>query len=537
MSSRKTPLWLGLAVSMALSLAGLAAANVGLAAQGPAQQAPPDLALPMPGGQKMLFRPVHLGQGGTPFAQRRFKMGDPDGGYKEYPTSVSLSGSFLGSFNHKPDWLYYLGKYEVTQAQYYSIMGLPPNAPAGLETSQMPVTGISWFEVQRFIDLYNRWLFAHALDQLPKNGPAIGFARLPLEEEWEFAARGGAMVSADVFDAKTPYNGPLTKHEWFAGPKSSHDKLKKVGLLRPNPLGLHDMLGNAAEMTASLYRIEYYQGKPGGFTARGGHYFTSEKRIRSSLRTEEPFYITLRGKAPQPNQKPTLGFRLALACLVFPDRKAARLHALAWEQHRAGKGANLPAALSVGPTGKKTQVRALDAMVSLRRLKGALGESGGISEKAKREMGLLEAHLADIQFIKRQAEEDTAFAWVKIAAERGYFIYRELLKLPTLDKLMAIAQKVGRKEMIEKLAQRRGEIEQNIDQALGTYSDSFRQLEKVSRASVTTGLARYRNFLLERTAESQANVLKVIQGHMETFLDSKRADHQKWRKDFAGIDG
>ena len=45
-----------------------------------------------------------------------------------------------------------------------------------------------------------------------------------------------------------------------------------VGGLAPNALSLHDMLGNVAEMTSGLYQVEYYQGRIGGFVARGGHY-------------------------------------------------------------------------------------------------------------------------------------------------------------------------------------------------------------------------------------------------------------------------
>ena len=173
--------------------------------------------------------------------------------------------------------------------------------------------------------------FHECCGQASKNGEATGFLRLPTEAEWEFAARGGIAVSLDEFDRKTPYEGPLTRHEWFAGPKSSHDKVKPVGRLAPNPIGLHDMLGNVAEMTESLYRIEYYQGKAGGFVARGGHYFTAEKNLRSSMRTEEPFYTNLGDKPPAPNKKPTLGLRLAVSSVVFSDRQAARAYA------RAGK--------------------------------------------------------------------------------------------------------------------------------------------------------------------------------------------------------
>lgn len=509
----------------------LAAAAPSADAAGPAPL-PDDLVLPMPGGGGMVFRPVYLGQGGDPFAQRRFKMGDPDGGYKEYPTNVAIAGSFSGQYKGRPDTLYYLGRLEVTRGQYRAVMG--ETAAAG-DDADLPMSGLSWYQAQTFIDRYNQWLYKNAADKLPKSGDAPGFVRLPTEEEWEFAARGGAAVGPDRFDQKTPYDGPIAKHEWFAGPKSSHDKLKPAGRLEPNPLGLHDMLGNVAEMTASPYRIEYYQGKVGGFVARGGHYFTSEKNLRSSMRTEEPFYSSLGGKPPEPNAKPTLGLRLALASVVFADRQAARTYAQAWESYRAGQGASLPAAVSVSPTSTQTKVQATDALTHLARLKKELGPAG--SEAALRELGLLEASLGDIAFIKRQAEEDSAYAWSKIAAERGFFIYRELKKLPTLDKLTQIAAEAKRDQILAKYRERRAEIEANIDGALATYSESFRQMEKIDPQAIQAGMERYLKFLLEHQAAEQMRVLKTVREHLTTYLQQKRSDQAKWRADFTALGG
>lgn len=491
-----------------------------------------DLVLPLPGGGSMVFRPVFLGTGAEPFAQRRFKVGDPDGGYKEYPTSVAVGGAFVDQHQGKSDSLFYLGRCEVTRGQYRAVMEeRPPDS--SINDADLPMSDLSWFQVQAFIDRYNQWLFIHAPDKLPKNGQAVGFLRLPTEAEWEFAARGGIGVSLEEFDRKTPYGDPLTRHEWFAGPKSSHDKVKPVGRLAPNPIGLHDMLGNVAEMTDSLYRIEYYQGKIGGFTARGGHYFTAEKDLRSSLRTEEPFYVDLGKKGLAPNRKPTLGFRLVVSSVVFSDRQAARAYSQAWEGYRAGQGASLPAAISVSPTSTQTKVQAEDALVYLKRLKNAL--AGSVAPSVQRELGLLEASLADIATIKTRAEEDSAYAWSKIAAERGFFIYRELRKLPTLEKLIKIASDANRDQILAKYRERRGEIEDNITGALETYSESFRQMEKIAPQAIEVGMDRYQQFLLDRDAAEQLTVLKSVNSHLQTFLKEKRVDQEKWRADFAAL--
>jgi hypothetical protein len=445
-------------VALLAGLAGLA-----LTLEAGAQALPPaspafnpqpsagDLGLPLPGGGSLVFRPVFIGEGGDVFAVRKFKMGDPQGGFKEYPTAVAVGGSFLVESERGKDWAYYLGKYEVTQAQYLAVMGPTPAAPAEAKDSSLPVTGLTWFEAQQFVDRLNRWLFGNALNKMPQYEGVVGFIRLPSEAEWEFAARGGSQVSADDFDRRTPYTQELAKHEWFAGPKSSHNKPKAVGMLAPNALGLHDILGNVAEMTSTLYQIEYYQGRSGGFVTRGGHFLTSEKQVRSSLRTEEPFYLSeTGGQPPQPNKKETMGLRLALSAIIYANRQVAGDLAAAWEKYRGAAGGALPAAVSVSPTSAQTQVAGLEAGTHLERLKRALGKAGQLPPEAQDELGRLEAALADIKFIRKQAEDDSAYAWVKIASESGFHVFREQRKLPDIRKLLTISQEAGRGEMAER---------------------------------------------------------------------------------------
>ena len=92
--------------------------------------------------------------------------------------------------------------------------------------------------------------------------------------------------------------------------ESSTRELNEVGLLKPNPLGLHDMLGNVAELTMEPFRLDRVgrpHGRAGGFIKRGGDYRTPLAALHSGLREE---FVPLDKAGAR--REPTTGFRLAL---------------------------------------------------------------------------------------------------------------------------------------------------------------------------------------------------------------------------------
>ena len=132
--------------------------------------------------------------------------GDNGADANEFPAhQVTLTNAF------------YLGRYEVTQAQWQAAMGSNPSHFQGYSDSpSCPVEQVSWDTIQSF------------------NG-ATGL-RFPTEAEWEFACRAGTTASN--------YGGD-TAWYWTGEYLRPHPG----GLKEPNALGFYDTLGNIAEWT------------------------------------------------------------------------------------------------------------------------------------------------------------------------------------------------------------------------------------------------------------------------------------------------
>src|SRR6266508_6240678 len=157
-----------------------------------------------------------------------FRMGSPtneqDRSINEGPqTTVTLSRGF------------WIGKYEVTQEEYLSVMNTNPSFFPG--DLSRPVSSVSWLDATNYCaKLTQRELAAGRI-------PAGSQYRLPTEAEWECAARAGTSTRFSYGD--DPDYANLTNYAW----QSLDDGLTvhPVGQKLPNPWGLHDMMGNVFE--------------------------------------------------------------------------------------------------------------------------------------------------------------------------------------------------------------------------------------------------------------------------------------------------
>ncbi|WP_051257963.1 formylglycine-generating enzyme family protein [Desulfovibrio cuneatus] len=499
-----------------------------------------DLVLPGPNNQCFVFRPVRIGAGGNPLeAQKRFTLGNPNDYLGEKPTEITLGGSFAMQGEAASDWLYYMGKYEVTEGQYYSLMGLPKGMDQSKLQSLLPVSGISAFEAMAFMEKLNSYLYTHAMEQMPKVRSVPGFVRLPTEPEWEFAARGGNETPANLFGNDVPYEGPLAAYEWFSGPSSSHNKVQPIGKLKPNALGVHDMLGNLSELILSPYHIDYYQGRPGGFTSRGGNYFTQEKDMRTSQRQEEPLFIGTVEKGMKENRKATMGLRLALVAPVLPDREAMQEIKDAWTDYAEGDlRKTTPAGRSTAPVDIKTQARAegVEGAVELLR---AYVASANAPEGVRQAVASVQGTLRDVNAIRRETDKRISQAFVDVATKTGARLGREIEKLPKLAALVQSAKDSGNSTNLERYARMVEGVEGNINTDIADLYTIIQSLASLNHDLVENAFADHLNYLNDPARKEKAlwprAALPVVKGLYATFFQNKGIQSEAMRKELEAI--
>ncbi|MDA0747966.1 MAG: formylglycine-generating enzyme family protein [bacterium] len=244
---------------------------------------------PFPGGGGLgeMIRATLLGGATMDFvyiAPGTFTMGSPDSeegrSSDEGPQhQVTISQGF------------YLGKYEVTQAQWQAVMGTTPwlgqnNVQANPDN---PTVYVSWNDAQQFVHKLN----VTAGDSL---------YRLPTEAEWEYACRAGTTSRWSFGDDESK----LGEYAWYSDNYQGY--AQKVGTKLANPWGLFDMHGNVWEWCLDRYGdyVSSTQVDPQGPVSgssrvgRGGSFYNYAQSTRSAFRIAGAPDFTNRG----------IGFRL-----------------------------------------------------------------------------------------------------------------------------------------------------------------------------------------------------------------------------------
>jgi formylglycine-generating enzyme required for sulfatase activity len=203
---------------------------------------------------------------------------------------------------------FWMGRHEVTQAEYQALMGSNPSNYLG---ATRPVERVSWHQARAYCTALTA--------QQTANLPAGYEYRLPTEAEWEYACRAGTTTEfhygPDLFCNQARFDH--SEHTNPPAPCNNGPGAGPVGSYAPNALGLYDMHGNVGEWcldssprlyTSAPVTDPFVTGGPTK-THRGGGWHLPSNQCRSAARSY--------GSAPSVSFD-TLGFRVVLAPILVP---------------------------------------------------------------------------------------------------------------------------------------------------------------------------------------------------------------------------
>ena len=193
---------------------------------------------------------------------------------------------------------FYLGKYEVTQAQWEKVKG---SNPSHFKGADRPVEKVPWNDA---VD------FCKKLTEMEKKAGRVpeGMSyQLPTEAQWEYACRAGTTTA---YSWGNDINSSRANYNWVNGGNDGNDfkQTRDVGQYAANPWGFFDMQGNVWEWVSD-WKANYLtnaQTDPEGPASgsyrveRGGSWISGGTNLRSAKRIS----------TTPSNRFPTIGFRV-----------------------------------------------------------------------------------------------------------------------------------------------------------------------------------------------------------------------------------
>ncbi|WGO93341.1 SUMF1/EgtB/PvdO family nonheme iron enzyme [Pseudomonas viciae] len=555
-----------LGAAVALSLASMVWADEGSDKLDNPKPLPDDVSLPLPCEGQMVFRYVYILAQGT-LDDREISLGYPfsegEAGYQQSFISGYRRDFINGQFTLKDlpkDWnktitpvmpktdaktplkpmLYFIGKYEVTARQYAQVMAQAQSLASGeaapaCETLQadlpqgvagrLPKVKLSKFEAERFSAVYSAWLMKYHKDLLPVSGRGtsaedggLGFVRLPTEVEWEFAARGGQAVSRQDLEGRlfprrlegSESDGPLADWAVFnqvAGGTGQAARLMPIGTKLPNPIGLFDVVGNAAEMVQESFQLVHAgrrQGAYGGFVVKGGNYLEGEGTLFTGMRREYPLFTA--DGTEQSNE--TTGFRVAVGALSAPRSRYKELFAQ-WQKE--GRLASLTDAID-------------DAEDPTKRLDSIIAAS--VDPRLQAELGLVNEELKRNVSLIAQQREEAAGNLIQSSALVAETVNNYNIRLTNLQNSRQVALDAKDEASAQLFATAIDNGRSALDGAVAIYIDNLATGTRYTDAVIQAQFQRIKEELERKPVLGKSLVARatLFVRHVGDYRQQKRAD-------------
>lgn len=168
---------------------------------------------------------------------------------------------------------FFIGKYEITQGQYVTVMGNNPSVEIG---DKLPVHNVSWSDAQKFCEKLNEL----TLDSRPEGT----LFTLPTEAQWEYACRSGYTTALNNGKNLVNLNAEdqeLNQLAWYEA--NSSEKIQTVGKKVANAWGIHDMHGNVWEWCSDKGAdITMFGKQHSTRVARGGSFKSKANECRAA---------------------------------------------------------------------------------------------------------------------------------------------------------------------------------------------------------------------------------------------------------------